>query len=238
MNRPEIQKCIVAIVDDEDELCAEIAAFLEMQGYKVWTADSAEAFYREKAIKHCDLVIVDLGLPGEDGLSLIEHLNSNYLFPIIALTARGAVSDRIAGLEAGADYYFVKPVDLFELVAGIKTVLRKRVTTNQTPTEAKESWQIFRADAVLITPLGAQVNLTSREVQLLEYLMSSPETVFTKKYLLKHFCLLPEENNFHSIEAVIARLRAKVAEVSTVPLPLRTVYGKGVSFVGNCTVSR
>ena len=237
MNIPELETCIIAIVDDEDELCTEIAAFLEMQGYQVWTSDSAEAFYRKKAIQHCDLVIVDLGLPGEDGLSLIEHLNSSYLFPIVALTARGTVSDRIAGLEAGADYYFVKPVDLYELAAGIKTVLRKRVSIFETPTTEKVSWQVFRAERDLITPQGVLVKLTSREVQLLEYLMSSPETVFTKKDLLKHFNLLAEENDFHSIESVIARLRAKVAAVSTVPLPLRTVFGKGVSFLGKSTVS-
>jgi len=103
---PETTPCVIAIVEDEEDFRTEVAAFLEANGFSVWQADSAESFCRKIITTHADLVIIDLGLPGEDGLSLISYLNKTGDLPLVALTACGSVSERIAGLEAGADYYF------------------------------------------------------------------------------------------------------------------------------------
>lgn len=228
-------KYVVAIVDDEEDLRLNIGRFLESQGFTVWSADSAESFYRQMVGTHADLVIVDLGLPGEDGLTLISHLNSYGRHAVIALTARGELSDRIAGLEAGADYYFVKPVDLFELAAGINAVLRKRPATASVPSALIADsgiWSILRAAATLMTPHGITVGLTFSEVRLLEYLIGNPEKVFSKEQLLDLFDQNPDITDFHRIEVLISRLRIKVMKISGLRLPVRAVFGKGLAFVG------
>jgi DNA-binding response OmpR family regulator len=230
---------VIAIVEDEEDLRLNVALFLEAQGFGVWTADSAEGFYRQLAVTDADLVIVDLGLPGEDGLSLIAHLNSRGRHAIIAMTARGALQDRIAGLDAGADHYFVKPVDLYELTAAINAVLRKRSTDLQIAaftTIETGVWRILRGEAVLVTPEAATVGLTSGELRLLECLMNNAEKVISKSQLLELFDQDPENGDFHRIEVLVSRLRAKVATTTDQRLPLRAVFGKGLVFIGNCSV--
>ncbi len=230
---------VIAIVEDEDDLRMNVARFLETQGFRVWTADSAESFYRELVVTDADLVIVDLGLPGEDGLSLITHLNSSGRYPIIAMTARGTLQDRIAGLNAGTDHYFVKPVDLYELTAAINAVLRKRSVVPQTTasdTAEAGTWELLRGEAVLVTPAAATVGLTSGELQLLECLMSNAEKIITKSQMLELFDQDSVTGDFHRIEVLVSRLRSKVTKSTDQRLPLRAVFGKGLVFIGNCSV--
>jgi len=240
--KPEKSPYAVAIVDDEEDFSRNVSRFLEAQGFSVWSSDSAENFYRLLAVTHADLVIVDLGLPGEDGLSLIAHLHSYGRYSIIALTARGSLKDRIAGLDAGADYYFVKPVDLYELAAGINAVLRKKHATDelrQTSTDAEPGeWILLRGEALLVTPDGVTIELTSGELRLLEFFMNHAEEVISKFQLLELFGQRYENGDFHRIEVLVSRLRAKVKNVAGHGVPLRAVFGKGMVFVGSCAVRR
>ena len=226
---------VIALVEDEEDLRLNVAQFLEAQGFSVWTAASAEEFYRRLAVEDADLVIVDLGLPGEDGLGLIAHLNRRGRLPIIVMTARGAVQDRIAGLEAGVLHYFVKPVDLYELTAAIQAVLRQRSPVNRASSETG-AWVLVRSEAVVVTPAGVTVGLTSGELHLLEHLMSNPDKVIAKSVLLEHFGQDAEQGDFHRIEVLVSRLRAKVTAAGQ-RLPLRAVFGKGLVFVGPCSVT-
>ncbi len=227
----------IAIVDDEEDLRDNVAAFLEAQGFKTWGADSAESFYRQRVVSSVDLVIVDLGLPGEGGLDLIAYLNTYCNHAVIALTARGALSDRISGLEAGADYYFVKPVDLFELKAAINAVLRKKTGEVKETLQADKDdfgmWEIFLGKAILVAPNGVKVDLTTNEMLLLEILMDGKQEVFSKTQLLDLFGLQFLEGDFHRIEVLISRLRSKVYKISGQRLPLRSIFGKGVAFAGS-----
>ena len=230
---------VIAIVEDEEDLRLNVARFLEAQGFSVWTAGSAESLYRQLAVTDADLIIVDLGLPGEDGLDLIAHLNSVGRCPIIAMTARSALQDRIAGLEAGADHYFVKPVDLYELTAAINSALRKRspdrAETSPSTSEAGV-WVLLRGEAALVTPAGVTVGLTSGELHLLEYLMNNTEKVFSKFKLLELFDQDPEHGDFHRVEVLVSRLRTKIIGTTGQRLPLRAVFGKGLVFIGACSV--
>jgi len=229
---------VIAIVEDEENLRLNVALFLEAQGFRVWTAGSAEDFYRQLAVTEADLVIVDLGLPGEDGLALITHLNTRGRHPIIVMTARGAVQDRIAGLEAGIEHYFVKPVNLYELAAAIQAVLRKRLPVRAAATAASSEtdvWVLVRGEAVLITPTGVAVRLTSGELHLLEELMNNAEKILSKSQLLEHCGQDGEHGDFHRIEVLVSRLRAKVSAAGQ-RLPLRSVFGRGLVFVGSCSI--
>lgn len=230
---------VIAIIDDEEALRDNLSSFLEHEGFVVWTADSAEQFYRQMAVRQADLVIVDLGLPGEDGLALISHLRNSGRQAIVALTARSAVADRIAGLHAGADYYFVKPVDPYELVAAMEAVLRSRgrlASLEYRDSGQAGHWRLQRVDGELVTPQDVRVRLTASELALLELLMRNRETVMLKTRLLE--LLYPEngEQDFHTVEVLLSRLRSKVQQVSGQRLPVRAVFGKGLAFIAPCVV--
>ena len=234
VNSIEKSAYVIALVEDEEDYRSNVAAFLESQGFEVWTAGSAEIFYRQLIGRHTDLVIVDLGLPGEDGLSLISHLHAHSELAIIALTARGTPADQKAGLDAGADYYFVKPVDPNLLVSGIHSVLRKRSGLSAKVVAEPSVWTILRTEAELLTPTGMTVSLTSRELQLLEVVMANAGRVITKVQLLELCTQHPDDCDFNRIEATVSRLRGKVMTLSGLRLPLRSVYGHGLSFIGSC----
>jgi DNA-binding response OmpR family regulator len=231
---------VLAVVEDDEDLRQNTAQFLVSQGFTVWTADSAESFYRQMVITPTDLVIVDLGLPGEDGLSLVSHLHAYGKHAVIILTARGESADRVKGLETGADYYFVKPVDLFELAAGIRAVMRKRQAV-LAPCSAPEgvtdrAWGLLRAEAVLAAPNGVFVHLTSNEIILLNALMQQADKVLIKAQLYELFEQAPDDGDFHRIEVIISRLRMKVLHTCQLRLPVRAVFGRGLVFVGACMV--
>lgn len=203
---------VLAVVEDDEDLRNNTAQFLVSQGFTVWTADSAESFYRQMVITPTDLVIVDLGLPGEDGLSLVSHLHAYGKHAVIILTARGESADRITGLETGADYYFVKPVDLFELAAGIRAVMRKRQTAlpanrHHEGVADRRVWGLLRDEALLAAPNGILVHLTSNEIILLHALMQQADKVLTKIQLCELFEQAPDSGDFHRVEVIISRLR-------------------------------
>ena len=227
--------CTVAIVEDEvvQRTCVEL--FLQNCGFTVWGAPSAEAFYRQLAAQPADVVLVDRGLPGEDGLSLIRHLHEIGRYGIIALTGCGSVADRIAGLDAGADQYFVKPVDLHELAAGIRALVRGRsrttMPTHRAPDVGHAPWHINRMERALVSPLGQGVKLTSREMELLECLLKEPDCTVPKAHIIKTLGAPDEPEGYHRVEALISRLRKKVEQESGLALPIRSIFGKGLVFV-------
>ena len=227
--------CIVAIVEDDEMQRTCVELFLQDLGFSVWGAPSAEAFYRQLAATPADVVLVDRSLPGEDGLSLIRHLRDIGRHGIIALTACGSVTDRIAGLDAGADQYFVKPVDLHELAAGIRAVARGRMRVfTQAPREPDPDdrpWRLDRLERTLTSPLGKAVGLTSREMELLECLLEAPDHTVSKARILAALGGPEDPEGYHRVEALVSRLRKKVEAESGLSLPIRSVFGKGLVFV-------
>jgi two-component system response regulator PhoP len=206
----------VAIVEDDEDIRANVCRFFDKSGLNVWGAASAEDFYVGLLRKRADLVLVDLGLPGESGLSLVARLATQGV-PVVILTARGDLDSRIAGLDAGALQYFVKPVDLNELVAGVRSQLRR------VPGAA--------ASGQLVAPNQKAVPLTSRELELLGCLIDAQGGLVTKQQLVEAVGAGSVDDGFHRIESQLTRLRRKTQDSTGLALPVRAVFGKGLVFL-------
>ncbi len=219
----------IAVVEDDEDIRANVCSFLEKSGFGVWGAESAEDFYVRLLRDRADLVLVDLGLPGEGGMSLVQRLAAQNM-PVVILTARGDLDCRIAGLDAGALQYFVKPADLNELVAGIRSQLRRRETPPAGSAHVVP-WRLDAASARLIAPNQKSVQLTSREHELMGCLMVSQGGLVTKQALLDAMGSGEAEDGFHRIESQLTRLRRKTLAETDMALPVRAVFGKGLVFV-------
>lgn len=221
----------IAVIEDDEDLRANLLLSLRGRGATAWGVASAEEFYRESMVKTADIVLVDLGLPGEDGLSAIRHLRQSGRFGIIVVTARGGTDHRIAGLEAGADHYFVKPVDQRELLAAIDGLwrrlqqARKGAIPDSDPPDAV--WILRMADASLTLPDGRKLTLSERECCLVRCLLAAQGVVVSKAAL--HDAVFPEagEVDLHRIDVILSRLRQKLESQFGVALPVRTIFGRG-----------
>lgn len=222
----------IAIVDDDQDLCCIIERFLQERGYQVWSADSSGKFYKGLIVMPTDLVLVDINLPGENGFDLIEHLAATGRYSLIAMSGMHAAEDRVKGLNCGADMFFVKPVSLCELEAGIRAVLRRKAKPDQDHGEADaDAWQLDYRSSCLHSPEGGSIRLTSRELALLSHLMSHPGKTVYKKDIhttLNH----PPVVDFHRVESMLYRLRKKVEDELRVNLPIHSVFGRGMVFSG------
>lgn len=228
----------IAVIEDDEDLLANLLLSLRSKGYAAWGAGSAEAFYRELTVTPADIVLIDLGLPGEDGLSALRHLRRGGDLGIIVMTARGGTESRIAGLEAGADHYFVKPIDFRELLLTIDALWRrvglKQLTISPRASDAPngDAWILNRAEGCLNLPDGRKLPLSQREYEYLACLMANPGTLFTKAALHQHLFPEQEEVDTHRVEVILSRLRQKAESQLGLTLPIRTVFGKGFAFVG------
>ncbi|MGB3069294.1 MAG: response regulator transcription factor [Ottowia sp.] len=222
----------IAVVEDDEDIRANVCSFLSKSDMRAWGADSAEDFYVRLLRERADLIVVDLGLPGESGMSLVSRLTKQGI-PVIVLTARGDLESRIAGLDAGALQYFVKPADLNELVAGIRSQLRRTVGGGASGPQAGQAvpWRLDTAGARLVAPNQQAVSLTTRELDLLTCLMTAESGLVTKHDLVRAMGAGEVEDGFHRIESQLTRLRRKTLESTGLPLPVRAVFGKGLVFV-------
>lgn len=230
------EELTIAVVEDEDELRCNITTFLQGRGYCCWGAVSAEELYRHLLVQQADLVLVDINLPGEDGFSLLSHLATSGRYGLIAMTARGETADRIRGLESGADMYFVKPVDLYELEAGIRAVLRRNPSqTPEEPKKVRQGWVLDYVNSCLVAPDSRTMELTSRELAFLGCLMvECGQTVL--KNTLQEACCDSNHDDFHRIETLLYRLRKKSEQSLEQNLPVRAVFGKGMVFTDNASL--
>ena len=220
---------VIALVEDDEDIRTNVCRFLEKSGLRAWGAESAEDFYVRLLGEKADLVVVDLGLPGEDGLSLVQRLSARGI-PVVVLTARGDLDSRLAGLEAGALQYFVKPTDLNELIAGLRSQLRRAAVQPSTGAQVMP-WRLETATAQLIAPNQRAVALTSRELELVACLMAAKGSLVTKQALVETMGTGDVEDGFHRIESQLTRLRRKTLDGTGMTLPVRAVFGKGLVFV-------
>jgi len=220
----------VLVVDDEPTLREVVVRYLERAGYRALEAgdgDEAEALLRNRPP---DLVILDLMLPGTDGLELCRRIRADSALPVIMLTARGEEADRIVGLELGADDYVTKPFSPRELVARVRTVLRR---TNG-PVEARD--RIQHGDLTLdsetrdVRKSGSLVSLTAREFDLLWFLASHPRRVFSREHLMSRVWGYEPAYDTGTVTVHIRRLRAKIEDDAARPRHIETVWGVGYRF--------
>ena len=230
----------IAVVDDEPDLRSAVARYLVRYGYRVSEAEGGAALWRMIEAEAVDLVILDLNMPGEDGLTIAGRLRARGPIGIVMLTGVAEPADIVAGLEVGADDYVAKPFDLRELVARVRSVLRRRgqdmaPSPNPTSDEGGRSVQIgqlaFDLEARrLLAPGGREVALTAGEAELLHLFARNPGRVLSRDAVLD-LLQNPEAEPFsRSVDARIARLRRKVEPDPTRPRVIRTVHGQGYVF--------
>lgn len=223
----------VAVVDDEPELRATLAEYLELHGFRVSPHDGGASLRALLAAGDLpDLVLLDLRMPGEDGLSLARHLRETTDAGVIMLTAIAEPVDRILGLELGADDYIAKPFELREVLARIKAVLRRRRTARAAaasdgPRLHFAGWTLDLEARTLRHADGRQVALTAMEFDLLAVMARRPGVVFTREQLQDLAHGNAEEAFDRSIDIRITRLRKKLETDPSRPAIIKTVRGAG-----------
>lgn len=225
----------IIVVDDEPGIRDMVAEYLGSHGFHVETAADAAAFRQLHAERPADLVVLDINMPGEDGLSLARWLRARSKIGIVMLTAAGEVVDRVVGLEVGADDYIPKPFDLRELRARIRTVLRR---LNDQPTQDSAPEEVVRfgstflnlAARKLFDSAGGEIALTAMEFDLLAAFARHPDRVLSRDQLLDLAHHHHWEPFDRSIDIRIARLRRKIEADPGKPEVIKTVRGAGYLF--------
>ncbi len=219
------------LVDDEASLREPLAEYLIRQGFLVTEAESAAAARSMLLLETPNLVLLDIMMPGEDGLSLCRHLIEAKDLPVILLTARGEATDRIVGLEIGADDYVVKPFEPRELVARIKSVLRRASRGSSTPQEDAqyefEGWRLDPVKRRLTDPQGALVAISSAEFRLLVAFLTNPRKVLDRDRLLDMVQGREAHLFDRAVDNQVSRLRRKLEEDAREPRMIQTVRGGG-----------
>ena len=224
----------VLIIDDDERLNSALTEYLGSFGFSVRAAAHAEAGLRAIRTDPPDLVILDIMLPGMDGLAVCRKIRETSRVPIIMLTARGGVSDRIVGLELGADDYLSKPFEPRELVARMEAVLRRGTQDEAEIVRAGRVEVDFSTRLVRVDGLG--LSLTTAEFELLGFLMRNPGRVLSRERIMEGTHGINWEAFDRSIDVLISRLRQKLGDNSRQPIFIRTVRGVGYSFVGGASV--
>ena len=221
----------VLVVDDEPQIVQLVRDYLEHGGFAVLTAGDGPTALRIARTQRPDLVVLDLGLPGLDGLDVTRSLRRDGAVPIIMLTARGDESDKLVGLELGADDYLTKPFSPKELVARVRAVLR-RVEGMQAATEIIRAGDDVEVDLPRrqLTVAGRQVELTATEFQLLATMARQPGRVFTRAQLLDAVHGVAVESYERAIDAHIKNIRRKIEPDPRAPRYLLTAFGVGYRF--------
>jgi len=227
----------ILVVDDQQEICDLVQEYLTGEGYRVSTAHDGPGMRRVLSQAPADLVILDLMLPGEDGLTLARALRSESGIGIIILTGRGETVDRIIGLEMGADDYLPKPFHLRELLARVKSVLRRvQSRTGEPGAQALRSharfagWSLDLSSRELLSPAGEEVRLTTGEFDLLTAFVANANQVLSRDRLLD-LARNREAGPFdRTIDVQVGRLRRKLEDDPQNPSLIKTVRGSGYIF--------
>jgi two-component system, OmpR family, phosphate regulon response regulator OmpR len=229
----------IVVVDDDPELCEGVEDYLGLHGFKVTTADGGDALRQILAAGRVDLVVLDLNMPGEDGLTLTRYLRQQGGIGVVMLTGAADPVDRVVGLEVGADDYIAKPFDPRELLARIRSVLRRLraapAAAAATPAKAEQiriGRYTLNLNSRLLTGADAEeLALTSMEFDLLRALAEHPNQVLTRDQLLNLAHNRDWEPFDRSIDVRITRLRRKIEADPLNPQFIRTVRGAGYMFV-------
>jgi len=226
----------ILIVDDDPALLELLERYLGEQGFAVAGVADGDAMDRYLAESPVDLIILDLMLPGEDGLSIAKRLRASGTTPILMLSARGDDVDRIVGLEVGADDYLAKPFNPRELLARLRAILRRRQPEPLDATAGEpakiHSFGGFRLDTAsrTLTRGGEPVALTSGEYALLQIFVENPNRVLSRDTLVDRLAGYERSPFDRSIDVRVTRLRRKIEVDASAPVFIQTVWGEGYRF--------
>lgn len=231
------------IVDDDVEILTLLKKFLEHHSYEVDLASDGPSMWAALSGRRPDLIILDVMLPGEGGLSLCKRLRAESNIPIIMLTSMGELSDRIVGLELGADDYLAKPFDARELLARLRAVLRrvseKSLSTSdpQRPVIAFDQWQLDVTRRELRSAEGVMIPLSAGEFDLLLVFVEHAQRILTREQLLDLSRGQRHDAFDRSIDVQVSRLRRKIEPENISPELIRTVRNGGYMFTARVTRS-
>ena len=223
----------VLIVDDDREIRGLLAQYLEKHDFRTTAVADGREMRRTLERAHVDLLVLDLMLPGEDGLSLCRELRSRSQLPIIMLTARGEDVDRIVGLELGADDYVAKPFNPRELLGRIKAVLRRSAHAPRDPSPdnvrgfAFGGWRLDTVTRTLRNEESREVSLSGAEYRLLAVLLGAGNRVLTRAQLTELLRGRDADPFDRSIDVRVSRLRQILGDDARAPQIIKTVYGEG-----------
>lgn len=231
----------IAVLDDEVDITQLLATYLQSHGFRVTQLHNGRALMALMASDPADLVLLDLGLPGEDGFTIARRLRERWRCGLVIVTGRGDAVDKVVGLEVGADDYVTKPFDLRELVARVKAVLRRLTPEASAPMAAAPpaapeklrfaDWQLDTAARRLTNPQGQEVALTGGEFDLLCAFARHPGRVLSRDFLLEQTRGREAAPFDRTIDVQVGRLRKKIERDADEPQLIKSVRGAGYILV-------
>jgi len=224
----------ILIVDDDDDIRSLLSEFLERNRLTVFQAPDGAVMQNILNSQHIDLVVLDLNLPGEDGLSLCRKLRTNSNIPVIMLTAKTDPIDRIVGLETGADDYVCKPFEPLELLSRIRSVLRRTRQSGLDASDTHDSvkihfsgWTLDLTARHLLDPLGVVISLSGAEFRLLKIFLDRPNRVLNRDMIMDIMHGRDASAFDRSIDLQVSRLRQKIEVDQKSPAIIKTVRNEG-----------
>jgi len=218
----------ITIVEDEPKLAALLDDYLQAAGYQTVLFDNGTEALDALLVDPGDLVLLDLMLPGTDGMTICKELRTQSNVPIIMLTARVEEIDRLLGLELGADDYVCKPFSPREVIARVKTVLRR--TTSEPVAKVQGSGLVIDEDSAQLQLNGQQCSLTSVELNLVKTLVGSPGRIFNREQLMRHMYQDNRIVSDRTIDSHVKKLRQKVESLDNESQYIHSVYGIGYKY--------
>ena len=235
----------ILLVDDDTDIIELLRQYLSRFRFEVFTAGDADGMRALLRQQRIDLVVLDVMLPGTDGLTLAREIRAQSRLPVIMLTARVSAYDRVLGLEMGADDYMCKPFEPRELVARIQTVLRR---TQGGASEAADEtagdlvsfdgWQFDRVERTVVSPAGQVAALSNGEFRLLNTFLQAPRRLLTRDQLMERARGRAMDSFDRSIDLLVSRLRHKLADEPGDDALIKTVRGAGYVFNARSVQSR
>ena len=220
----------ILVVDDEQNICELLTLYLEKEGYTVETAGDGEEAIKKFTAFNPDLILLDIMLPKKDGWQVCREVRQESNCPIIMLSAKGETFDKVLGLELGADDYVTKPFDSKEVMARIRTVLRRAGTLPEENRQEVEHHNLYVSlTNYKLVVEGRQVDAPPKEIELLYHLAKNPNRVFTRDQLLDEIWGFKYFGDSRTVDVHIKRIREKVEGVSD-RWAIRTVWGIGYKF--------
>lgn len=224
----------IIVVEDQINLQDELIYFLAKCGHDARGVSNGIELDQAMARQRPDLLLLDIGLPGEDGIAIARRLRHTPGMAIVMLTARSAEEDRIRSFEGGADNYLVKPVNYRELQA---VLARASQRLNRGAWEVPATWQLQRQERMLTSPLGQTISLTGMELCLLEAMIRNAGKATSRRALVRAMGYDPLTFDERRLEVRISRLRKKIRDITGSDDPVKSEWGAGYVFMAACTLN-
>lgn len=226
----------VAVVEDDADLRESMRAYLEARGYPVWVEGSAELFYKHLLTEPVDVVILDIGLPGESGLAVARHLRDMENIEVIILSGRSATEDQLRGLDAGAAAIW-SSLSTCVNWRPISMPAARRASGQAAAEPSDECWQLLRSDWELVSPCGKKIRLTSQEWCFINCLLQGKNQTASRGEIVRALCGADCVGfDFHRIDMIVLRIRQKITRITGKTAPIHTLRSHGFAFSVNCQV--